>query len=123
VTLPRTDPTACRDQTANGSLSSFERIATPVATLILTLFLSLIVTGVVNHLPRAGQGEAVTVPWLVCLAGAAVFQTVLPCCVAWFSLKRRKLRTYFVTWVMITFVVYYFFFVPALLYKTWARGL
>jgi ABC-type branched-subunit amino acid transport system permease subunit len=120
---PRTDPPEARERSATGSLRLFERIATPVATLILTVFLGLIVTGVINNLPRAGQGEAVTVPWLACLAGAAAFQTVLPCCVGWFALRRRKLRTYFVTWVMITFVVYYFFFVPALLYKAWARGL
>jgi ABC-type branched-subunit amino acid transport system permease subunit len=123
VAPPRTDSPEGRERSAKASLSLFERIATPIGTLILTVFLGLIVTGVINNLPRASHGEAVTVPWLTCLAGAAAFQTVLPCCAGWFALRRRKLKTYFVTWVMITFVVYYFFFVPALLYKAWARGL
>ncbi len=97
-------------------------LAAPAVAVVSTFVLALLVAQTVSVLPRSTQGEAVVLPFSLCLAAAAFLQVVVPSGATWLLLKGRRARRYVTIWVLLSAALWLFLVGPTL-YKAWNRGL
>jgi len=104
------------------SLKLSEKIFTPVISIGVTVFLSIIVSSVINNLPRSSQGERILIPWAVCLVGSMLFQILFPIVISLLFIKNKKLIKY-ICYCLFASVLGWYFFIGPVIYKAWNRGL
>ena len=108
----------------NGKPNTLRIIGPPFVAAVVTFIVLLVDLNIIDSLPRTMQGEAVSVPWRVCMAGVIGSGVVLPWLLSLRVLRQPRARVYFMVCLGFALAVWYFLFgFDGLLSKAYRRGL
>ncbi len=107
------------------SSGMFTFVGLPIIAIVVSLIFSFIALfGIINNLPRVGQGDQILIPQEICFVIICFIQIIIPWMISLATFRNPKLRIFSLIWLIIAFIIVNWLFGGFIAFdKAWRRGL